>query len=710
MNNVNLVVINIRTWFYILLSLPLMSGCFSEPTVELITPGPEIALGACNNFDANKNPYFGDLHTHTSFSLDAIQFDTKNDPNMAYRFAKGEAISLPPFDKDGNSTRTTQLERPLDFAGVSDHAEFLAEANICFNLDSTQYFSPFCGIMRGSTEGTSPLDMVAFILGLGPLAVPGGNFKPSVCSHSKNKALCERREAYAWVSTQNAAEKHYDRSENCEFTTFIGYEWSGTPSIKNKHRNVFFKDSNVPQRPLSYFDAPHPIELWEKLDENCTNTTSGCEVLAIPHNSNLGGGEMFNPVTENGAPYTPAIAAQRARMEPLVEIYQHKGASECINSQAPFGSSDEMCDFELIISDICTGDETDSDTCSPLCSDSVLGASLTGGCIEPSDFIRSTLKRGLAEESRLIEENGFGSNPFQFGFIGSTDNHNATPGATDEFSWEGHVGTNDDTVEERVGVAAALNNPLTDKLTEHLPAIEELTSLGNLGAYSAGGLAVVWAEQNSRHAIFDSMKKKETYATSGTRIVLRMFAGDQIAEDLCADPDFAAKGYSQGIAMGSKLPSSTQNPAFAVSALMDAGTQLHPGTPLQRIQIVKGWEENGETHEKVFDVAGNPNNGASVNTETCETVGSGFSNLCTVWHDPEFNAAQPAFYYAKVLENPTCRWNQRQCNISKNEQGLTCTDINGDAEHPLAACCNGTLPSTVQERAWSSPVWHRASL
>lgn len=673
-----------------------LSGCVAEDEV-LLEQGGELALGECLQYSTEKSAYFGDLHVHTSFSLDAVQFDTRNDPDKAYRFAKGEPIEL----TINGRLQTRAIDRPLDFVGISDHSEFMAEADICFNLNSIHYFSPYCHIMRGSESGRSFIDTAAFLLGVGPASIPGGNIKPTVCSGKQRGRYCEERTSVLWTKTQNAAERHYDRTENCQFSTFVGYEWTGTPGFKNLHRNVFFKNGQVPKLPISYFDAWQPSLLWQRLDEECNLAGTGCEAFTIPHNSNLGGGEMFNPLTENQNPYTPEQALQRARMEPLVEIYQHKGASECVNSQVPFGSNDEQCDFEQVVTDICSGADTDTLDCTPLCSDVGFGASLTGGCIEPSDFVRGTLRQGL-----LVEEQ-VGVNPFQFGFVGSTDTHNATPGATTEQDWIGHVGANDDSLAERVSIASVVDNPVVEIATAAVPLLDDLSGLGNLGAYSPGGLAVVWAEQNTRDALFSAMQKREAYATSGTRIILRMFAGDNVDDDMCDSHQFAAQGYRAGVPMGGVLPADSHSPRFAVSAMMDIGSDVHPGTALQKIQIIKGWTENGETFETVYDIAGHPQPDGSLNAQTCEYTGTGFAQLCEVWHDPQFDAQQSAFYYARVLENPSCRWSRTQCNRLFKEENLSCDNLESDS--PLQACCDQSLPNQIQERAWSSPIWHSVS-
>jgi hypothetical protein len=221
--------------------------------------------------------------------------------------------------------------------------------------------------------------------------------------------------------------------------------------------------------------------------------------------------------------------------------------------------------------------------------------------------------------------------------------------------------------------------------------------------FNPGGLAVLWAEENSRDSLFAAMQRREAYGTSGTRPVVRFFGGWDYPHDLCDGQQLVERGYAQGVPMGSDLPAQPEGgplPRFAVSALQDPGTQGEPGTPLQRIQIVKGWLEDGEPREKVIDVVGGEN-GASVDLDTCEPQGRGAGSLCTVWQDPDFQADVPAFYYARVLENPTCRWSQYTCNAAK----VDCSQPDTVPE-ALAGCCSGEYPPVIQERAWTSPIWY----
>lgn len=690
------------TGILVVLSVPALMGFSKTPIIDIDPKGQEVPIGDCKNHNPLKNPHFGDLHVHTEYSFDAVTFGTRNDPSDAYRFAKGEPLTMPFTEQYGEDLQVMQLERPLDFTAVTDHAEGLAPADICYNLDSLWYFAPYCFVIRGSGKGNQPIDTLSFLAGGYPMFLPGGLIESTLCE--LNPDLCHARKMNVWRRIQNIAEEHYDRSTDCNFTTFVAYEYTGVPLLNNQHRNVIFNNGDVPEMPIDYLRADKDYELWNLLDQECTEAGIGCEVLAIPHNQNVSGGTMFVPSVES-EPYTAEIALQRQRLEPLVEIYQHKGDSECTNSkQHPLASQDELCEFDKLVRDTCEGDEEEGETCTPLCSDwKIPAGAFVGTCVDPGDFVRGTLKKGILEKDRV------GVNPFKTGFIGSTDTHNATPGAVEENTFFGNAGFNDDRLEDRLGSIGIASN--LDKLLGG--ALNDIIDIESTAAFtmnfSPGGLAVVWAEQNTRTVLFDAMKNKETYATSGTRIITRFFGGWDYAEDLCDNPDFVAQGYEKGVPMGGDLgerPDAAEAPIFAVSAQMDLGTESLPGTPLQRIQIIKGWEENGEAFERVFDVAGDANNGASVDLQTCERQGAGFEQLCSVWQDPEFDGNQNAFYYAKVIENPTCRWHRLQCNERLARDNLSCDTI--DPDSPLAKCCESETPDTLQETAWTSPIWFNA--
>ena len=615
---------------------------------------------ACAARNPRRNPYFGDLHVHTKLSFDAITYDVRGGPEEAYAFAQGAEVGLPPYGADGAPSRRLRLARPLDFAAVTDHAEYLAETTICHDPTSPAYDSTTCAAYREAQGLVS-----TFSLALGGLGA-----RPQVCAPG-DEATCRGTADRVWQRIQDAAEAAYDRSAACRFTTFVGYEWSGSPGGTNAHRNVIFRGRTVPRVPISYFDAPTPAQLWRWLDAACVDAGRGCDVLTIPHNGNVSGGGMFNPITDHG-PLTRDEAAQRARLEPLVEVYQHKGASECLRSSGnPLASEDERCDFEQLLAPACPPGST-APTCTPLCAPGALGA-LTGLCEHPSDFARGALRNGLLVWQRT------GVNPFHFGLVASTDTHAAIPGATDEGTWPGHTGTAD-------------SDP-ADRLRPHergQPAVTVASS-------GPGGLAVLWAEENTRGALFEAMRRREAYATSGTRLVVRLFAGWNLPDDLCARTDAVEVADAQGVPMGADLPARPAGagaPVLYLSALRDV-----MGAGLDRIQIVKGWVEGGETRERVWDLRVRDGRGV-VDTATCATRDGGPDAMCGVWRDPAFDPAAPAFYYARVLEDPTCRWSRRVCNALR----VDCASVS--ATSPLRACCDGRLPDTVQERAWTSPIWY----
>jgi hypothetical protein len=615
----------------------------------------------CASFDLFRQPYFGDTHVHTAYSSDAVFAGTREDPRGAYRFAEGQAIGLPPYDAEGAPTRTAQLRRPLDFTAVTDHAEQFGEISICLTPGLPGYDSSDCVAARTQLATPPPplpsllppLTVIQFLLGYG-VTIPPQRF--AWCGPGGVDCLAQA--SLIWQDTQAAAEEFYDRTSACTFTSFVAYEWSGQPQGNNLHRNVIFRNAVVPPLPISYMEEPTPQGLWDELETQCLEGLPGCDVLAIPHNANASGGLMFAPVNADNSPLDAADAAFRASMEPLVEMNQHKGDMECRPGVA---STDELCGFEKLNRLQLFSPISDPNQNFPVLN-----------------YIRNVLKEGLAQDELL------GVNPFKLGLLGSTDTHNSTPGATEErdFGDLGHIGLRDHA------------NPayMVQRVT---PAGIEATP---------GGLAVVWAEENSRDALFAAMRRREVYGTSGSRPILRFFAGRE-RNLACGDPSFVENAYADGVPMGGEIGPvrGGSSPHFALLAFRDPGTVSTPGTPLQRAQIVKGWiDSGGQTHEKVFEVAGDANNGATVDTTTCAASGPGADSLCAVWTDPDFDPTQRAFYYARVLENPTCRWSTYHCN----NQGIDCS-VPASVPPEYAECCSPAVAKTIQERAWSSPIWYR---
>ncbi len=646
---------------------PLSSPAHAPPAA----PPPAAAeLAPCPGRDPLRGAFFGELHIHTRFSFDAYAWDVRPGPEEAYRFARGEAVELPPLDAAGRGKRVVTLERPLDFAAVTDHAEFLGPVSICSRPGSESYDSAGCRTYRGDV----PLDtafgelgarMSGFARGAAPADAqrPAGSaalsgFSPEVCG--EDGSLCRREASSVWQQLQAAAENHYDR---CRFTTFKAYEYTATPQLSKVHRNVIFRNAVVPELPITALDEPEAANLWRRLEQRCLDAGTGCDALAIPHNSNLANGRMFTvPYREAPLEQQVADATRRARLEPLAEIMQIKGDSECANGLGGVaGGSDELCEFEKFRAWGPTP---------PDCGEGTGSGALVGqGCSGRMDFVRYALVEGLVEADRI------GVNPTKLGIIASTDGHNANPGDVEEASYEGWSGKQDASAAARLGSAGAL---------------------GNLRS-NPGGLVGLFAEENSRESLFAAMRRREAFGTSGPRIQPRLFGGWDYPQDLCADPELVAKGYASGVPMGGDLaarPAGAGAPVFVVSALADPGSASRAGGLLQRIQIIKGWADAaGHIHQAVYDVAGNARNGASVDPQTCEISGPGERQICGVWSDPGFDPARRAVYYARVVENPSCRWNALQCAaLPKRERPAACTDP--------------AVPKQIQERAWTSPIWY----
>jgi hypothetical protein len=595
----------------------------------------------CAHHDPLRRPFFGELHVHTAFSFDGWGQGTRGTPRDAYAFAQGASIGIQPYDEKGQPLRRVQLRRPLDFTLVSDHAELLGETRICSTPGAPGHGSFVCWLNHRFPK-----------LGYALVNSQYSSLTPRRMGFCGEGAKdCLAAESLAWRAIQDAAEEAYDRTRACRFTSFVGYEWSGMPDGNNLHRNVVFRNAVVPARPANYIEQSTVEALWTRLEEDCLDAGNGCEALAIPHNSNVSGGLMFRDVRSDGAPLTRADAERRAARERLLEVTQHKGDSEC-----RAGGADELCGYEKL----------------PYTRMEQMASERMWSPPEPLSYAREALIEGLRLEQRL------GANPFAFGLVGATDTHLATPGLVDEDRFVGHAAG---TVSARLEIP-----PLPDRLD-----------------FNPGGLAVLYAEENSRDALFEAMQRREAYGTSGPRIQVRFFGGYDHAADLCAAPDFVARGYAGGVPMGGDLSAAPAGaaPRFAVWALADPGTLDRAGTQLQRIQIVKGWLENGEPREAVFDVAGDVKNGAAVDPLTCDPTGPGFAQLCTVWRDPAFDPRSPAVYYARVVENPSCRWNAWACLAAR----VDCADPDAVPDG-LEPCCDASVPKTIQERAWTSPIWY----
>jgi hypothetical protein len=611
--------------------------------LQILTPAIGAAAERCADHAELRRPFFGDLHVHTALSLDASTQQTRTRPADAYRFARGETLGLQPFDRDGRPRRQARLARPLDFAAVTDHAELLGEVNVCRSPDLPGHDSWVCRIYRNWPRA-------AFFW---------MNYTANTAQRHRfcgeQGALCREAAREPWNEIRRAAA---EANDPCAFTAFVGYEWTGAAGTGNNlHRNVIFADGNVPELPASFIETPSPPRLWARLRERCVEAGSGCDAVVIPHNSNLSAGLMFRTLREDGSPIDVEEARARAGLEVLVEIMQHKGDSEC---HPGLESEDELCSFEKLAMNSFGGRYSWFGGDPPLAR----------------QFVRNALKQGLAEEERL------GVNPFRFGIIASTDTHLGAPGLVAESAdYPGHGGAG-------TPVGAELPPGLPDDLD-----------------FNPGGLAVLWAEENTREALFAAMRRREAYGSSGPRFTLRLFGGWSYPADLCERGDLARAGYAGGVPMGGELPAppaAQAAPRFAVQALRDPGSADAPGTPLQRLQVVKGWLEDGRLRERVFDVAGDAESDAGVDPATCRPHGAGFDSLCAVWADPGFAPEQRAFYYARVVENPSCRWSQKLCVA----RGVRCDDPSSVAEG-LEPCCSETHQPLIQERGWTSPIWYR---
>ncbi len=631
---------------------PMAVGAASEPAGALMRYTEQ--REPCVNRNPYRNAYFGDLHVHTSYSYDALPLGVTTIPADAYRYARGEEIVLPPYQAGGPETTVRKIGPPLDFAAVTDHSEFLGELELCADEESAAYDSQSCETYR---RGGPPAILV-MARGLSQ-DLPSRN--ADICG--EDGRLCLEASATRWRLIGQMAEEAYDRSPGCEFTTFVAYEHSGTPDNNPYHRNVIFRNGLVPRLPTSYFEAPTDIELWDRLTSDCLEGLHGCDVLAIPHSSNLSSGTLFSPRAAGSDSRQAAgeLAVRRNRLEPVMEIIQHKGSSECFNGFPDIlGEPDLLCEMEQL-RQYYRGLPAEGNA-PPICDEGETGrgGALNLGCVSKNDFFRSVLLTGLQNKQTS------GVNPFKFGVIGSTDNHLSTAGAVDESGWQGHTVSEIDRVERltasRVHASGLYTNP--------------------------GGLAGIWAVENSRDALFDALQRREVFGTSGPRIGPRFFGGWDFSDSVCASP--VRVGYAGGVPMGADLPerASKRAPRFIAMAERDAAS-----APLLRLQVIKGWvDESDQAHYKVFDVAGDAESAGSMDLDTGEWNGPGHDSLCAVFEDPEFDPGQPSYYYLRAVETPSLRWSWRQCLEIPPEQ--------------RPAECENSAPKVVQELAWTSPIWY----
>ena len=660
-------------------ALGLLAACSDEVRqVEDYAAPPSPPSGDVAS-NPERNVYFGDLHTHTTHSFDAYVLGTLVTPDKAYRHAKGEAVR----NAFGLEMR---LPAPLDFFAVTDHGMYLGVlaqwADATSEVGQLPGALPFHGVNRPEQRNPRSAQERGALFRQETRkvrAIEGGVMERLAAWANNHPAqespyFDDTAHRAAWRDIIDAAERHNAAGE---FTTFIAYEWTSStvpPESAAYHRNVFFAGSVAPLRPFSMIDSRHPEDLWAWMD---ALRAKGADSIAIPHNSNQSNGQVFKLRYSDGRPIDSAFAALRMRNEMLVEVTQMKGTSETHPRLSP---EDEWANFEIL---------------------NTRKGKISASSKPQGSYVREALINGLA-----LQQEGRG-NPFKVGVVGSTDNHNGAS-SVDESNHFGSTpvtGTAENRGSvpisaERLAFMAALPDRFQSQTNTSSEAQGEY--FGMRGAqFSSSGLAAIWAESNTREALFAAMKRKETYGTSGPRIKLRFFGGSGLDALDLESPTLAADAYAAGVTMGGDLAASGDAPPqFLVWAQRDPLS-----APLQRVQIVKGWHDTGyrrENRERVYDVACSdglnvdadthrcPDNGATVDLSSCAiSTDVGAQALRTVWTDPDFEPGVPAVYYVRVLENPTCRW--------------TTWDAVRAGVAPRAG-----LPTTIQERAWSSPIWYAA--
>ena len=627
----------------------------------------------------DRNPYYGDLHVHTKYSFDAYVFGVTASPDDAYRYAKGAAVKHP-------LGYEMKLREPLDFYAVTDHGFYMgmiqAYADTSTDISQNDFAEPFHNLNRLDNltveSAGERSNIFSSVLGA-TIIKPYPDWHPNLLKayFSRNTQGALRSFDYdihksAWADVARSANEHNDPGN---FTTFIGYEFTTSTDIEggNLHRNVIFESSKASIRPWTRIDSINPEDLWTWQDRL---REKGVDTISMPHNSNGSNGQMFEMESFKGNALDVEYAEKRMRNEPLVEITQVKGTSETHPLLSP---DDEWADFEIM--DVRVGSRP------PTYS-------------KPSgSYVREAYLNGLTLE---FTKQG---NPYKFGLIGSSDTH-VVASSLDESNYWSKVGLLDGDPENRGSVPLKEEN--VARLEEYMRAFNQPISTVTLeqGEYAntgftqwgASGLAAAWAEENTRESLFAAFRRKETFATTGPRISVRFFGGYNLSSIDLNSESLVSEAYSKGVTMGADLLNNDdQIPEFIVWALRDMNS-----APLQRIQIIKGWIDmnSGRPKEKVFDVACSdglepdpitnrcPDNGARVNISDCSiTSNVGSSELKTVWKDPEFKVDDKAFYYVRVLENPTCRWSTWDAIKSgfKPREGLH---------------------ETIQERAWSSPIWY----
>jgi len=589
--------------------------------------------------DFPNNVYFGDTHLHTSYSTDAGMVGNIRGPEDAYRVARGEVIT-------SSFGLRVKLSRPLDFLVVSDHAENLGLAPAIAESDAALLSNAWGKAIHDKVKAGDPAG--AFDMWIA-----------QVNAQDDKLAGSPMAKTY-WQRTNAIAEKYNTPGL---FTALIGFEWTSMPNGNNLHRNLIFRDGADKTGqivPISSYDTTDPEDLWKYMASYEQKT--GGKVLAIPHNGNMSNGLMFDDKTlTSKTPIDKDYAERRMKWEPIYEVTQIKGDGEAHPALSP---NDEFADFYT----------WDTGT---------LGPETTTPEMWPREYAREALKRGLVYQEKL------GVNPFKFGMVGSTDSHTSIP-STDESSFFGKVSLTEPSADPHYRfneTIVARTNPDESKRIYHWRA-------------AASGLAAVWSRENTREALWDSMARKEVYATTGTRIRVRVFAGWDFQQDDLVRSNFAEHGYAAGVPMGGDLTAAPKNatPRFLVRAVRDPD-----GANLDRIQIIKGWVDSaGNTQEQVFDVAVSdgrkanrkgkfPPVGNTVDIENASYSNSiGDPTLGAYWADPNFDPAQRAFYYVRVIEIPTPSWLAYDLKVFGGTMPAGATQAN----------------LMLQERAYTSPIWY----
>ncbi|CAI4032097.1 hypothetical protein DNFV4_02522 [Nitrospira tepida] len=614
-------------------------GSADKAALEKVHPSkPAYSPYAGRNYPTR--PFFGDTHLHTSFSMDAGVFGARLTPRDAYRFAKGEEIT-------SNTGQPVKLSRPLDFLVVADHSDGFGFFPQLMSGDPVLLATPqgrkWYDQIKSGHGAEAAIDI---IMSFGKNHLPKGFPLPGTHAYRS-----------AWQEVIKTADAYNDPGR---FTAFIGYEWTSNTGGNNLHRNVIFRENGAKARLVEPFTtlpplgSDNPQDLWKWMA--ATEEKTGSEVLAIAHNGNLSNGLMFPMVEAFGKKIDRQYAETRVKWERLYEITQTKGTGEAHPALSP---NDEFANFEI-------WDKGNLDG----------SVAKTKDMLE-YEYARSALKNGLVLEAKLD------TNPYKFGLIGSSDAHTGLA-ALEEESFFGKTAPQEPSPER-----------MTKTFFQHPKTGVKVMDW----EVSAAGYAAVWATENTREAIFDAMQRRETYATTGPRMLVRFFGGWDFEPDDAHNRLPAAIGYGKGVPMGSELTDAPKgkSPTFLVAALKDP-----IGANLDRIQIIKGWlDAKGALHEKIYDVVwGDAEKrrhgkdgklsavGNTVDVEHATWTNTiGDPELITVWKDPDFDASQRAFYYARVIEIPTPRW--------------TAYDAKRFGVKPLP----GTA-MVLQERAYTSPIWY----